>query len=120
MSKEVAAQFVALCMHTRTNAHLLHLKSRSYAKHMALNGFYDDLIPLVDSFAETYIGEYGMIENYPPKFTPVNDPVKMVEDFIEWIESKRKSICDSSTCQNIIDEVLSLAYGTKYKLVTLK
>lgn len=43
------AEFVARSFAVRTAAHLAHLQSRSYAEHVALGGFYDSLIDLVDS-----------------------------------------------------------------------
>lgn len=115
-----AGEFIMRCFHARTTAHVLHLKTRSYAAHKALNEFYDGLVPFVDSFAEAYIGEYGLIESFPAKYTPYDDAVKMLTELGDWIEQNRESICDSSWCQNIIDEVCALIYSTKYKLQILK
>lgn len=120
MATAQASEFIMRCFHARTNAHVLHLKTRSYAAHKALNEFYDGIVGLVDSFAETYIGEYGLIESYPPKYTPYDDGVKMLTELGAWIEDNRDEICDSSFCQNLIDEVCALIYSTRYKLQILK
>lgn len=40
-------------------AHLAHLDTTSYAKHMALGTYYEDLPGLIDSYVESYIGYYG-------------------------------------------------------------
>ena len=41
--------------HARTTAHVLHLRSRSYAQHVALNTFYDEIIDLADTLAEPMV-----------------------------------------------------------------
>ena len=64
--------------HARTTAHVLHLKSRSYAQHVALQGFYDGVIPLADALAEAYQGEYSLIETYPTKYSPYSDPILLM------------------------------------------
>ena len=109
-------------LHARATAHVLHLKSTSYAKHVALNEFYDALVPLVDSLAETYQGMHGLIESYPPRYTPVDDPVTLVSWLGKWVEENRYDCCDAEdTClQNIIDEIISLCHASAYKLKVLK
>ena len=57
------AEFIARAFAVRTAAHLAHLRSRSYAEHVALGGFYDALIGLVDSYAEAHQGLFGLIED---------------------------------------------------------
>ena len=39
-------ELILHCFHARTNAHVLHLTTKSYAVHVALNGFYDEIITL--------------------------------------------------------------------------
>jgi len=121
MATKTAAQFVMLCMHARTAAHVHHLQTRSYAAHVALQGFYEGLVGFVDAFAEAYIGEYGLIESYPTAGYKTGDtPMSFVNSFISWIETNREDICDSSHCQNVIDEIVALAYSTRYKLRVLR
>lgn len=117
-----AGELIARCFHARTAAHILHLKTRSYATHKALNDFYDGIIPLVDSFAEAYQGEYGLIEDYPAKYVPYAVPLDLLEDLANWIRSNRYECCDKEdTClQNIIDEIVALISSTQYKLRFLK
>ena len=55
-----AAEFVARAFAARTAAHLAHLKSRSYAAHMALEGFYEDIIDVADRFCEVYQGLFDL------------------------------------------------------------
>lgn len=108
--------------HARTTAHILHLKTKSYAAHKALNDFYDGIIPLADSLAEVYQGDYGIIEDYPPKYTPYADGVSLMDSLLSAIKETRYQVCDEDDTylQNIIDEIVALINSTKYKLVNLK
>ena len=45
-------QFIGLLFASRDYAHKAHLNTDSYAQHMALNAFYDEIIPLADDLAE--------------------------------------------------------------------
>ena len=49
-----AAQLVGLLFLGRNVAHSVHLNTRSYSKHTALNIFYDRIIGAADDFAEAY------------------------------------------------------------------
>ena len=115
-------ELIMRCFHARTNAHVLHLKTRSYAAHKALNEFYDGIVDLTDSIAEGYIGEHGLIDNFPPRYTPVDDPIKLISDLKEWIEQHRYEAVEAEDTyiQNVIDEVVMLCSSTIYKLRILK
>jgi hypothetical protein len=56
-----AAEFVGLLFLARDVTHSVHLNTRSYSKHKALNIFYDRIIGVADDFAEAYQGRYGLI-----------------------------------------------------------
>jgi hypothetical protein len=47
-----AAQLMGLLFLGRNVAHSVHLNTRSYSKHVALNTFYDNVIDVADAFAE--------------------------------------------------------------------
>lgn len=117
-----AGELVTRCFHARTSAHILHLKTRSYAAHKALNEFYDEIIPIVDSFAETYQGDYGLIDDFSAKYTPYSDALELLDDLGGWIEKHRYDCCDADDTylQNIIDEIVALIRSTTYKLKFLK
>ena len=117
-----AGELVARCFHARTVAHILHLKTRSYAAHIALNEFYDEIVDLTDGFAEAYQGKYGLIEAYPTKYVMTDDAMKMLGDLGDWIEDNRYECCDEEDAclQNVIDEILALISRTMYKLRFLK
>jgi hypothetical protein len=115
-------KLIARLFHARTVAHIQHLKTRSYAAHKALKKFYDGIIPLADSLAEAYQGEYGLIDDYSVPYKYVEEPIPHLEDLVEWIQQHRDECCDAEDThiQNIIDEIVALARSTVYKLRFLK
>ena len=114
-------ELIVRCFHARTNAHIMHLQTRSYATHVALGEFYDGLVDLVDALAEAWIGENGLIDNLSARYTPPPDtPLALVDDLARWIEVNREECGDSSHIQNTIDEIVSLCRSTAYKLRFLK
>ena len=104
-------------------AHIYHLQTNgeqgSYAKHMALGSYYEEVIELVDDLIEVYMGQYGVVENYDIIDTSVTkklDSVDYFEDLAETIK-KDKSISKEDThLYSIIDDILCLIYKTLYKL----
>ena len=56
-----ANEFVGHLFLARNVAHSVHLNTRNYAKHVALQGFYDGIIDLADQFAEASQGRHGLM-----------------------------------------------------------
>ena len=48
-----AENLVSLMFLSREQAHRAHLKTKSYAQHVALGDFYDAVIGFADTFADT-------------------------------------------------------------------
>jgi hypothetical protein len=123
-AKMAAAKLIVCCFDARTTAHLLHLQTRSYEAHVALDGFYSDIVDLVDSFAEAFQGVYGIIERYPKPegYDPKKDyqfGVKLLVELRREITSLRSAI-PGSELQNSIDEIVALIDRSAYKLRFLK
>jgi len=117
----LAEQFFLLGRDIATKIHYFHLTTSSYAEHVATNTFYTDIIPLIDSFSESYIGKYGKFDVKPPIFAGIkySDAISMISEFNDWIKNNRNSICEDSEIQNIIDEIVSLNDSSLYKLKEL-
>ena len=111
--------FMGMLFQARDVTHSVHLNTRSYAKHMALNTFYDSIIDLADGFAEAYQGKYGLIGPIPvsavKKSTNVID---FLQEQVDEIEKDRYNIVKESdtALQNMIDEIVGLYLSTLYKL----
>ena len=114
-----ACQFVGLLFLGRDVAHSVHLNTRSFSKHMALNTFYDSVIDLADSFAEAYQGRHGLMGQIvvPPNKKAANI-IEFLQGQLDEIEKCRYEVCDKSdtAIQNIIDEIVALYLSTLYKL----
>lgn len=115
-----AAVLIATCFEARNMAHKLHLQSSSYAQHVALDTFYNEIISLVDAYAESYQGRYGKIMSYPSTTVlECNDPVKLITDLREFIDNIRVNCGVQSELQNAIDSIQELSNTTLYKLINL-
>jgi hypothetical protein len=105
----------------RDVAHRLHLRTRSFAAHMALGGLYDELVDLADALAESYQGKYGLLNLKAADFTfPETDAQLFIKELATWAESAKGAIRpDDTHLLNEWDNVITLIYKTKYKLETL-
>lgn len=57
MSSAAVGKFVGILMSSREQAHVFHLMTKSFAAHKALQAYYESIVPLLDSYAETYMGK---------------------------------------------------------------
>ena len=114
-----ACDFVGILFLARDVTHSVHLNTRSYSKHKALQKFYESIIDLADGFAEAYQGRHGLMGpislQSAKKTTNVID---FLQNQLEEIEADRYKICDEtdSAIQNLIDEIRALYLSTLYKL----
>ena len=117
------AEMISLLLHSRTQAHTLHLQTKSFAEHMALNGFYSKIGYLVDGLVESYQGKYGIIESYKSydieSYKSTENTAKLLGELCSKIEDLR-DCCKDSYIQNQIDTVCELINSTIYKLRFLK
>lgn len=112
-------KFIGTLFLARDVAHSVHLNTRSFAKHSALNTFYDEIVDLADKFAEAYQGKYGLIGPIAlMSAKKTNNIVEFLEDQVEDLTTMRYEVVDKecTPLQNIIDEILGLYYSTLYKL----
>ena len=113
------ADFVGTLFLARDVAHSVHLNTRSFAKHSALNEFYDNIIDLADKFAEAYQGRHGMIGPITlMSAKKTGNILEFLQDSLADIEKMRYDVCDKSDTpiQNIIDEIVGQYLQTVYKL----
>lgn len=111
-------ELIARCFQARTEAHFAHLMTNSYAEHKALQGFYEDIIDLVDTFAEAAQGRYGILK-FPVQSPKVGDrskPVSIPTELRTWLDENRNDCGKERELQNAVDELLTLCDGTVYKL----
>lgn len=114
MENLIATLFLA-----RELAHREHLRTRSYAHHMALGGFYDDIVAKADAIAEAYQGRFGLLGDIPMLVNTVSgDVVEVLQSHVEWIAAHRYEAApqSESAIQNLIDEAVAVYLSTIYKL----
>ena len=112
-------EFVGMLFLARDVAHSTHLNTRSYAKHVALQGFYEGVIDLADKFAEAYQGYHGLIGPISvPAAKKTTNIVEFLQGQVEDIQAGRYKVCerDNTPIQNIIDEIVGHYYASLYKL----
>ena len=117
---KAAATFVSVLFHSATNAHFMHLQTDSYARHKALQEYYEGIVDLTDKWAEAYQGCYDRIPTYPADFHIATDPVAYIKKVADFVDAARKTLPDESQLQNIVDEIADLIDSTAYKLRFLK
>jgi len=117
-TNKVASEFFMVLLQAAVVAHVLHLQTRSFAEHMALDTLYTELPGLTDSLIEAYQGKYGLVMDYPPKppLPASTNCVAFVTGLNKYIDDKRANVSDDSEHQNMIDEIVSLLDSTTYKL----
>ena len=114
-----AADFVGMLFLARDVAHSVHLNTRSFSKHMALNTFYDEVIEHADKFAEAYQGRHGLMGQVTlqsPKKT--GNIVQFLEESLAEVESMRYDVVPKTdtSLQQLIDNIVELYLTTLYKL----
>ena len=118
------AKLISFLLHSRTQTHIFHLQTDSFAAHMALNAYYDGIIPLVDGLVESYQGKNGILTGYSNfnllEYTNVGEVIVYLQGLTNTIEKLRQGIPQDSYIQNQIDTVVELVESTSYKLKFLK
>lgn len=122
MMKDAGKLFMTL-RNSATVAHVIHLGAigdGSYARHKALNEYYDAIVPLADRFAEAYM---GLCDGERLKFNAFtfkleSDPMKMLKAIRADIAAAQAE-CDDSMIKQILDDAKELVCSTIY-LLTLK
>jgi hypothetical protein len=113
-------EFFLKLLHAATNGHILHLQTKSYAEHKALQKYYEELPDAVDAIIEQYQGAYQTIIEYPSTYEPPKaDALQEVTYIRDFIVANRDVIGQYTSLQNEIDNLMSIVESTMYKLTFL-
>ena len=114
-------QLIGRVFYARNLAHFAHWRTKSYAQHQALGGFYDGVIDAIDSLVEAYQGAYDLIGAIPAPGEMEKDALKCLESDAEWIEKNHEKICKGNRAVgNLVDGVTEVYLSAIYKLRNLK
>ena len=111
--------FMGMLFLARDVTHSVHLNTRSYSKHVALNIFYDRIVGAADDFAEAYQGRHGMIG--PISLMSAKKTTNVIEFLQDQLDEIEKSIYEvvdksDSSLQQLIDNIIEIYLRTLYKL----
>ena len=113
------ADFISVLRNSSPQVHIFHNQTRVYSEHIALGGYYDDVLDIIDRLTETYKALYGEIEGYtsmPYKdYTNNQDTVNYFRALYQYVESNRELFRDRFF-QAILDELSELINQTIYRL----
>jgi len=116
------ATLISYLFHSRTQTHIFHLQTTSFAEHMALGTYYEGIVPLIDGLVESYQGKHGIITGYSNykllEYNGNNQTIAYLEQLCEIVDQTYETI-DDSYILNQLDTVTELIKSTVYKLKNL-
>jgi hypothetical protein len=119
-----AGEFVSYIFACRNIVHMMHLNTKSFAAHKALGSYYDEVIPIIDSIAETFQGISGKVitgyVDFPLAKYENADPVTYLKEVRDYVQEDRYDAFPKGPIQNELDNLENLLNTTIYKLEQLK
>ncbi len=121
-------ELASILLHSQTQTHIFHLGVSgpgAYAAHVALQGYYEGIVDLIDGLEESYQGKNGLIQFKPVVNLDNNCDTRNIIDYFDKLCMIVKTLRQApnladSFLQNQIDNVEDLIYSTKYKLTNLQ
>jgi len=108
-------------LHSRTQTHIFHFKTKSYAEHKALQDYYEGIIPLIDSYIEGFQGKYGILSGYKSmNYSEDISTKNIINYFNSLLVVISKTIVPDSYLKNILDSITELIRKTIYLILNLK
>ena len=115
-----ASRYVGALLNSREQAHVFHFRTNSFAQHKALQSYYEGIVPLLDTWAEAYMGKYGRLKRITTNKRFLRDPKKARGYFKTLLTRIRLVKLPKDTyLKNIQDEIVALIRQTMY-LLSLK
>ena len=112
-----ANRYVGMLMNSREQAHAFHLMTNSFAQHKALQAYYEGIVPLLDAWAEAYMGKYGRLKRITVNKRFLRDPKKARMYFRSLLGRIRVVKLPKDTyLRSVQDEIVALIRATLYML----
>ena len=112
-----ASRYIGALLNSREQAHVFHLMTNSYAQHKALQAYYEGIVPLLDEWAEAYMGKYGRLRRITTNKRFLRDPKKARQYFKTLLTRiKAMKLPKDSYLKTIQDEISVLIRQTMYML----
>lgn len=115
-------ELIELVFADRNAAHIEHWKTSSYAAHIALGAFYDEVITALDAIVEARQGVGPLVKvKALDKQEPCKDITECLSDSLVWITDHRKEITQGvPALDNLLQALEAIYMSTLYKLRHLK
>jgi hypothetical protein len=115
---DILGKFLGTLMSSRTQAHVFHLQTTSYASHKALQKYYEDIVELIDAYAEVAQGRFGTIRGYQMSSQIIEDDsvLKYFTGLQRFVDNVRPQLPSEGELNNTVDEISALISSTIYKL----
>lgn len=120
----MVGKLIGFLMHSRNQTHIFHLQTSSFAKHKALQDYYEGIIPLVDDLSESYQGRYGKIRSIeiPKSVSNLTDDTVVgtyLMAVLNYIENNRQYLPQDADLQATYDDIIALLTKTLYLIKEL-
>lgn len=122
-NNNIHSELASRLFHMRSQFHIYHLQTNSYARHKALNSLYDSVLDKADTIIETLQGKLGSVlkgyKSYP--YLEDDSVESYIKECINYLEGYRNSLPKpkfdniDNQIQTLIDDLESTLY-----LLTLK
>lgn len=116
---------IGTLLQSRNQAQMYHWQTKGLGSgqaHLALQAYYEGIIPLIDELVESYQGKYGILYGYKMAGTLREDGAHAMyfEGLCMFMSSIKSTLPQDSYLLNQYDEIETLIQTTKYKLVNLQ
>lgn len=119
--------FASKTLAFRDQLHMMHLSTKSYSEHIAIEELYKFILKWFDGFVEAWQGFDELIKFEPVTIQPsaLTNAVFLVEDYVGEVlmEAKKDMSEDMETygwAVNLLEEAMTECFRTMYKLKNLK
>jgi hypothetical protein len=113
-------QLASLLLTSGLQVHIFHLQTKSFAEHMALGTFYDEIVDLSDTLIEDFQGQYGVLQKYESfiikSYVDKNTTLAYFDNLTSNVQKLRTTVSEDSNLQNQIDNIITLINSTVYKI----
>ena len=125
MESKLFTHFIGTLLDSRNQAKVYHwqvLEEGSFAAHLALDEYQENIEENIDGLVESYQGRFGILQGFkqPMAYREDNDPIAFFEALRKYVEVNRYGFTQTSYVQNQVDEIVSTIESLLYKLKNLR
>lgn len=117
--------FTVIFLEILSQVRVYHWQSFGYAEHTALGSYYDTMSDLIDTFVESYQGQFGRVFVDVSKLELEDmkeySIINYINDTARWLREFKRKLNDSdayntNALQNMLDEMVGETDKLKYLL----